>query len=125
MIKRMSVAGNSLALIREDCCWPIADLMLGNGVILGNRLGKRKGGRMQMLKRLSIVGNSLALIIERPILRLLDIDQETLLEISTDGVILKIRPLHKDSPELKEAMAAGKIVVRKRRRRGRRPIIEK
>lgn len=45
-----------------------------------------------MLKKLSAVGNSLGLIIERPILDLLDITKDTLLEVKTDGEALIIRP---------------------------------
>jgi len=45
-----------------------------------------------MVKKLSAVGNSLGLIIERPILELLDISKETLLEVTTDGESLIIRP---------------------------------
>ena len=45
-----------------------------------------------MLKKLSAVGNSLGLIIERPILELLDITKDTLLEVKTDGEALIIRP---------------------------------
>ena len=45
-----------------------------------------------MLKKLSAVGNSLGLIIERPILDLLDISKDTLLEVKTDGEALIIRP---------------------------------
>jgi antitoxin component of MazEF toxin-antitoxin module len=49
-----------------------------------------------MIKRLTAVGNSLGLIIERPILELLDIDKETLLEVRTDGEALIIRPQRKN-----------------------------
>ena len=45
-----------------------------------------------MIKKLSAVGNSLGLIIERPILELLDITKDTLLEVKTDGEALIIRP---------------------------------
>jgi antitoxin MazE len=45
-----------------------------------------------MIKRLTQVGNSLGLLIDRPILQLLGIDRETLLEISTDGAALIVRP---------------------------------
>lgn len=45
-----------------------------------------------MLKKLSKHGNSLALVIERPILELLGIDEETSLDISTDGQALVIAP---------------------------------
>ena len=38
-----------------------------------------------MLKKLTKHGNSLALVIDRPILELLKIDQETPLELTTDG----------------------------------------
>ena len=45
-----------------------------------------------MIKKLSAVGNSLGLIIERPILELLEITKDTLLEVKTDGEALIIRP---------------------------------
>jgi len=45
-----------------------------------------------MLKKLTTIGNSLGLVIERPILELLQINRETMLEISTDGEALIIRP---------------------------------
>lgn len=45
-----------------------------------------------MIKKLTTVGNSLGLIIERPILELLDITKDTVLEIRTDGEALIIRP---------------------------------
>ncbi|MBW1810399.1 MAG: AbrB/MazE/SpoVT family DNA-binding domain-containing protein [Deltaproteobacteria bacterium] len=45
-----------------------------------------------MIKKLTTIGNSLGIIIERPILELLRIDRETLLEVSTDGDALIIRP---------------------------------
>ncbi|TXD38743.1 AbrB/MazE/SpoVT family DNA-binding domain-containing protein [Lujinxingia vulgaris] len=46
-----------------------------------------------MQKKLSRVGHSLGLIIDKPILELLRIDQDTLLDISTDGEALIIRPV--------------------------------
>jgi len=46
-----------------------------------------------MVKKLTSIGNSLGVIIERPILDLLNIDRETELEVSTDGVGLIIRPV--------------------------------
>jgi antitoxin MazE len=46
-----------------------------------------------MVKKLSKHGNSLALVIDRPILDLLGIDEETSLEISTDGESLVVAPL--------------------------------
>jgi antitoxin MazE len=45
-----------------------------------------------MVKKLTKHGNSLALVIDRPILELLRIDQETPLELSTDGHKLTIVP---------------------------------
>ena len=47
-----------------------------------------------MVKRLTKHGNSLALVIDKPILELLNIDQETPLEVSTDGKKLTIAPAH-------------------------------
>lgn len=46
-----------------------------------------------MQKKLTKHGNSLALIIERPILDLLKIESDTLLEVSTDGENLVISPV--------------------------------
>ena len=45
-----------------------------------------------MVKRLTKHGNSLALVIDRPILDLLKIDQDTPLEMSTDGRRLIVAP---------------------------------
>ncbi|MSR58850.1 MAG: AbrB/MazE/SpoVT family DNA-binding domain-containing protein [Planctomycetaceae bacterium] len=46
-----------------------------------------------MIKKLSKHGNSLALVIDRSILDLLKIDEDTALEISTDGSALVIAPV--------------------------------
>lgn len=45
-----------------------------------------------MIKKLSKHGNSLALVIDRSILELLDIDENTALEVSTDGQALVVAP---------------------------------
>jgi antitoxin MazE len=45
-----------------------------------------------MKKRLTRIGNSLGLVIEKPILELLQITQETELEMTTDGKRLIIEP---------------------------------
>jgi antitoxin MazE len=45
-----------------------------------------------MIKRLCKHGNSLALVIDRPILKLLGIDERTPLEISTEGTALIVTP---------------------------------
>jgi antitoxin component of MazEF toxin-antitoxin module len=46
-----------------------------------------------MVKKLSRHGNSLALVIDRSILDLLDIDEDTSLEVTTDGEALIIAPV--------------------------------
>jgi len=46
-----------------------------------------------MLKKLTKHGNSLALVIDKGILELLNIDDQTPLEISTDGTLLLISPV--------------------------------
>jgi antitoxin MazE len=46
-----------------------------------------------MRKNLTHIGNSLGLVIEKPILELLDITQETELDITTDGKRLIIEPV--------------------------------
>jgi antitoxin MazE len=45
-----------------------------------------------MEKKLSRYGNSLALIIDKPILELLKINEDTILELSTDGKIITLTP---------------------------------
>ena len=56
-----------------------------------------------MQKRLSRVGNSLGLIIEKPILELLNIDGETILEVSTDGEGLIIKPVKSRTDRVRAA----------------------
>ncbi len=46
-----------------------------------------------MIKKLTKHGNSLALVIDKAVLELLDIDEKTPLDISTDGRILLISPV--------------------------------
>ena len=46
-----------------------------------------------MLKKLTRHGNSLALVIDKGILELLNIDDKTPLDISTDGTLLLITPV--------------------------------
>lgn len=60
-----------------------------------------------MIKRLTTHGNSSALIIERPILDLLKIGPETLLEIATDGRNLIVSPVQDAArgKKFKEALA--------------------
>lgn len=46
-----------------------------------------------MLKKLTRHGNSMALVIDKAVLELLNIDDQTPLEISTDGTLLVISPV--------------------------------
>jgi antitoxin MazE len=46
-----------------------------------------------MRKNLSVIGNSLGLVIEKPILELLNITRDTVLEVTTDGTHLIIEPV--------------------------------
>lgn len=50
----------------------------------------------EMTKRLQAIGNSAGIIIDRPILDLLGITQETDLDLKTDGKRLIITPLEND-----------------------------
>ncbi|MEO7402772.1 MAG: hypothetical protein ABIU95_03790 [Burkholderiales bacterium] len=61
-----------------------------------------------MIKKLSKHGNSLALVIDRSILDLLDIDEKTSLDISTDGEALVIAPVRdaKRRKRFEEALAS-------------------
>jgi antitoxin MazE len=49
------------------------------------------------VKRLTRHGNSLALVIDKGVLDLLSIDDQTPLEISTDGTILLIAPVRDEA----------------------------
>ena len=62
-----------------------------------------------MIKKLCKHGNSLALVIDRPILELLGIDEETSLEISTDGESLVIAPVRDEQrrKRFEEALASS------------------
>ena len=62
-----------------------------------------------MLKTLVSHGNSSALIIDKPILELLKIDQNTPLEITTDGANLIISPATGKGREKKIKSAMRKI----------------
>lgn len=64
-----------------------------------------------MIKKLSAVGNSLGLIIERPILELLDITKDTLLEVKTDGEALIIRPVRLSKQERVRASTQRMMAV--------------
>lgn len=65
---------------------------------------------MTVTKKLTKHGNSYALIIERPILELLGIDTDTLLQISTpDGSSIVITPLKNTAQKKKFSSALRKI----------------
>lgn len=71
-----------------------------------------------MVKTLTRIGSSLGLVVEKPILELLDIDKDTLLQIRTDGDALIIRPLRQvPEPEAltlaKQTMATHAETFRK------------
>ena len=67
-------------------------------------------GVHSMLKKLTKHGNSLALIIDKPILELLNISEDTELEISTeDGKTLKISPLSPEDRKAKLKKSLGKV----------------
>ena len=50
-----------------------------------------------MIKKLTKHGNSMALVIERSVLDLLKIDNDTPVEVSTDGNVLIIAPVRDES----------------------------
>ena len=58
-----------------------------------------------MQKKLSAVGDGLGLIIDKPVLDLLRNDEDTPLDVSTDGEALIIRPLRDAHAERVRAAA--------------------
>jgi antitoxin MazE len=65
-----------------------------------------------LIKKLTKHGNSLALVIDKGVLELLDIDDKTPLDISTDGKILIISPV-RDEKRRKQFEEAIEKVNRK------------
>ena len=65
-----------------------------------------------MIKKLTKHGNSLALVIDKGVLDLLDIDDKTPLDISTDGKMLIISPV-RDEKRRKQFEEAIEKVNRK------------
>ncbi|MBI5885720.1 MAG: AbrB/MazE/SpoVT family DNA-binding domain-containing protein [Deltaproteobacteria bacterium] len=59
-----------------------------------------------MIKKLTKHGNSMALVIDKGVLELLEIDDKTPLNISTDGKVLMISPVRdkKRRKEFEEAL---------------------
>lgn len=65
-----------------------------------------------MIKTLTRHGNSLSLVIDRPVLDLLNIDADTPLEITTDGQVLIVAPIH-DEARRRQFRAALETVNRR------------
>lgn len=68
-----------------------------------------------MIKTLTRHGNSLSLVIDRPVLDLLNIDADTPLEITTDGQVLIVAPIH-DEARRRQFRAALETVNRRHAR---------
>jgi antitoxin component of MazEF toxin-antitoxin module len=62
-----------------------------------------------MIKTLVRHGNSYALVIDRPILDLLKIDPDSLLEVSTDGKSIRVAPVEPSSRQVTVRAARKKI----------------
>jgi antitoxin component of MazEF toxin-antitoxin module len=62
-----------------------------------------------MIKKLTQHGNSLALVIDKGVLELLNIDDTTPLEISTDGTLLLISPMRDEKRKLQFQEALEKV----------------
>ena len=62
-----------------------------------------------MVKKLTKTGNSLALVLDKPLLQQLGIDEDTDLEISTNGDVLVVTPVRDRSRERKFRKAVEKV----------------
>jgi antitoxin MazE len=62
-----------------------------------------------MVKKLTKTGNSLALVLDKPLLQQLGIDEDTELEISSDGDVLVVTPVRGRARERKFQKAVEKI----------------
>jgi len=62
-----------------------------------------------MVKKLTRTGNSLALVLDKPLLETLSIDENTELEISTNGDVLVVTPVRDEARERKFRKAVQKI----------------
>jgi antitoxin MazE len=60
-----------------------------------------------MVKKLTRTGNSLAVVLDRPLLEQTGIDEDTALEVSTDGEVIVISPVRdkKRTARLKRIMS--------------------
>ena len=63
-----------------------------------------------MTKTLTSIGNSLGLIIDRPILDLLKIDKDTLLELRTDGRSLIVEPVQNTTRKARVRAATERLM---------------
>lgn len=63
-----------------------------------------------MIKKLTTLGDSLGLVIEKPILDLLGIDEDTPLEVKTNGQALIIRPTQESRSE-RVRLATERLMV--------------
>ena len=63
-----------------------------------------------MTKTLTSIGNSLGLIIDRPILDLLHIDKDTVLELRTDGKALIVEPVEAGARRTRVREAAERMM---------------
>jgi antitoxin MazE len=62
-----------------------------------------------VVKKLTKTGNSLALVLDKPLLQQLGIDEETELEISTNGDVLVVTPVRDRSRGRKFRKAVEKM----------------
>ena len=62
-----------------------------------------------MLKKLTKHGNSLALVIDKGVLDILNIDDKTPLEITTDGTLLLISPVRDEKRKQQFTKAMAKV----------------
>jgi antitoxin MazE len=62
-----------------------------------------------MVKKLTRTGNSLALVLDKPLLETLGIDENTELEISTNGDVIVVTPTRDKARERKFRKAVQKI----------------
>jgi antitoxin MazE len=65
-----------------------------------------------MLKKLTRHGNSLALVIDKGVLELLNIDDQTPLEITTDGSLLLISPVRDEERRRQFQEAVARVNAR-------------
>jgi antitoxin MazE len=65
----------------------------------------------RMIKKLVRHGNSRALVIDKPILELLNITDETEIEIITDGTSLTMRPVRSDADRRRTFEVAAEDAV--------------